>query len=432
MKKCYLAVISVDALVAEDIPTLLTYPNFSRIFTNAARVERVTSIYPTLTHPVHAALITGCTAGKTGVISNEIFPPLYSEKWYNELSQIKGLTLFHAAKAAGMTSAASRWPVTARGNEIIDYIIPEVIGDVKAGKPMEEALIWGGAGPIMEDIVLKNIGLLWDGNARPGYDIFGAVCASDIVRKYKPNLLFSHPGIVDSARHKNGLFGEAIEKALAMADEWIGLLAKAYQDAGIWEDTNFVVLSDHGQLETKRSVRLNALFAQEGLLSVDENGRVASYDAYVCSTGLSAQVYLKDKNDKVLEKLVWDYLNRLLERGDCGFSQILTKEESNANYGLWGDFTFVLETDGFTSFSEDPREPIFISRESGDYRVNRATHGHMPHKGPQPVFWATGSSFKKNAVLPIASILDIAPTLARTIGLSLPDADGKPLDELLK
>ena len=55
-------------------------------------------------------------------------------------------TIFHAAHAAGYTSACSRWPVTSLAGDVIDYLVPEVLreeADVAA------PLLRQGSGPIM-------------------------------------------------------------------------------------------------------------------------------------------------------------------------------------------------------------------------------------------------------------------------------------------
>ena len=130
--------------------------------------------------------------------------------------------------------------------------MPEVLdSDLAGGVDMETALIRGGAEPVLEDIVRPNLFLL-NGNSRPGYDAFSAACAADIVRRYKPNLLFTHWGMVDSARHRHGVFGPHIQDALKWIDKWVGWLADAYRDAGISEQTDFILLSDHGLLNVRR------------------------------------------------------------------------------------------------------------------------------------------------------------------------------------
>ena len=69
----HLIVVSVDAMVYEDLEYCKTLPNFSKILKDASVIERVCTIYPSLTHPVHATLITGKTAGGTGIVNNIAF-----------------------------------------------------------------------------------------------------------------------------------------------------------------------------------------------------------------------------------------------------------------------------------------------------------------------------------------------------------------------
>lgn len=432
MKERYLAVISVDALVSEDVPLLLSLPNSARLLGRAARVERMRTVYPSLTHPVHATLLTGRTCGGTGVANNEAFDPCAAEpRWLNSLSDIRCDTLVHAAKRAGLRCGVARWPVTARAGEWIDFLIPEVMdADLAEAGDVQTALVRGGAGPVFDDIARPHLALL-NGNSRPGYDAFSAACAAEMARSYRPHLLLTHWGMVDSARHRGGLFGPHIIRALTWIDDWLGMLINAYKEAGIFEQTDFVVLSDHGQLELDRMAALNAEMARQGLLDVDANGHVTQWQAYVNSCGLSAQVFVRDPENQALVGKVQELLEQWRAAGEYGFEKLLTREEAREEYGLYGEFSFVLETDGHTAFENRATGPVLRERQEGDGMV-LATHGHMPHKGPQPPLLAAGPSFRPHAKLEEGIITDVAPTLAAVLRLSLPQAEGKPLWSLLR
>ena len=54
-----LIVLSADALVYEDLAYLETLPNFRKYLSGGCRIERVRSIYPTITYPCHATMATG-------------------------------------------------------------------------------------------------------------------------------------------------------------------------------------------------------------------------------------------------------------------------------------------------------------------------------------------------------------------------------------
>ena len=56
----------------------------------------------------------------------------------------------------------------------------------------------------------------------------------------------------------------------------------------------------------------------------------------------------------------------------------------------------------------------------------------MPEKGPQPVFCAKGPAFKENYTGARANIWDLAPTLAKVLGIPYYACDGRALTELLK
>ena len=122
----------------------------------------------------------------------------------------------------------------------------------------------------------------------------------------------------------------------------------------------------------------------------------------------------------------------MAREGLYGFSRVFTREEVKDLYGLDGGFSFVIETDGFTSFSEDWRRPIVRELNISDYRFGHSTHGHMPEKGPQPPFMGMGPSFEKGAVLETGHITNHAPTFARILGVELPEAEGTVEEGILR
>ena len=132
----------------------------------------------------------------------------------------------------------------------------------------------------------------------------------------------------------------------------------AIKDAGIEQDTDLFIVSDHGQLNITRSVALNALLADKGLLTVNAEGQVTDYMAIAKSAGMSAQIYVKDQKDLGRVRAV---LEQMREDGLYGFERVFTAEEARREEGLYGDFSFVVETDGYTSFSNAFTRP-FVRR----------------------------------------------------------------------
>jgi len=436
----HLIIMSVDAMVFEDLQYAATLPNFRELFEKASMVEHMRSIYPSLTHPIHAALITGCYAEKTGITNNE--KPIIQQnkpEWYNRLDEIKCDTLIHAVKRAGGTVAACRWPMTSisefsagSSQPEVDYLIPEVI-TLGANESIGEVLSSNGSRVIMQDIAEPNLSIL-NGQERPEYDEFANKCAADIIKKYKPNLLLTHPGVVDTARHKFGLFGNKVTEAYNYIDRWLGKLIKATKEAGIFEKTDFVILSDHGHLEVKKLSRPNVEFLKEGFITLNADGTVRDWQVMMQSAGLSAQIFVKKE---FLIPCVEQMLLSMQKSGEYGIEQVLSAGECREKYNLLGDFSFVIEGDGETEFDnscESPKLQKYISRNANGNSSGYAhsSHGHIPEKGYQPPFLCVGPSFRTRSYLKHGRIVDVAPTCAEVLGVRLPQAQGEPMCDLLK
>ena len=159
---------------------------------------------------------------------------------------------------------------------------------------------------------------------------------------------------------------------------------------------------------------------------------MTDYDAWCLSGGMSALIFLKDPDNREKWEEMYRLLQHLCQEGIYGISQVFTREEAKRLHHLDGEFSFVVETDGFTSFGDSYQRPIVTNLTNEDYRYGQATHGYLPEKGIQPVFVAKGPDFRENVLLKEARLIDEAPTLAKLLGVSLDGADGKPLDELLK
>ena len=163
--------------------------------------------------------------------------------------------------------------------------------------------------------------------SHPGSDEFAMNCAIDILRRFAPDLLMIHPANIDGLRHKTGVFTAAVQEEVARTDGWIGRIMEAVAANGDLENTNFVLTSDHGQLNTVRTVNLNVFFADKGLISVGPDGSLTDWQAYCLSGGLSALVYLKDSENQALYQSVYSLLRQMADDGIYGFSQVFTREE---------------------------------------------------------------------------------------------------------
>lgn len=444
-----LIVISADGLVGEDVEAMVSMPGFQKYFAHCAKAESMRSIYPTITYPCHTTMSTGVYPDKHKVLGNLVFEPGGQKlpwKWFYKYNQWKE-DIFCAAHRAGLTTAAVFWPVTSC-HPCIDYLIPEYWAQSDS-QTLAEAFREGGSSPEVLEIIEKNLPIAHvpGGEIRtrhPENDEFILACTCDIIRRFAPDLLMIHPGNVDGLRHHHGVFGPEITKAVEDTDRYLAMVMDTLDETGLLSCTNVVLTSDHGLIDIERVVHLNQAFAQKGLLTIDISGKVmesggketfgklASWEACVLSGGTSALVYLNPKAGDQAREKTERVLAELTEEGRWGIGSIFTQEEIREKEHLGGDFAFVVETDGHSAFGDRLLPPAVTYFEKEDYRSGKATHGHLPDKGPQPVFLGVGPGFRQDARIARAQLVDGAPTYARLLGVHLQGADGVPMEGLLK
>lgn len=107
MSKRHVVVVSVDALVYEDLETLSKLYALAPRWDKMARVDGCAPIYPTITYPCHSTMMTGVYPDRHHIVNNEA-PILGVEHclWQHFRSSVKAPSIFDAAKKAGLTTAA--------------------------------------------------------------------------------------------------------------------------------------------------------------------------------------------------------------------------------------------------------------------------------------------------------------------------------------
>lgn len=425
-------VISSDAMVGEDLVQYRQTSSYRRLFAGGAQVRQVRSIYPSLTLPAHVTMMTGMYPEHHGIASNTLLTPgTVPAPWHWEYGPILCDTVFKAAKQAGRTTAAVFWPVTG-SNPDIDYLLADN-WPYGPGDTLEKAFRRTGTTPEVLQIVERHKAIYEHCQQKhPERDLFGIRCACDILRQFRPDLMLLHPANIDAVRHTQGIFGPHITKAVEELDDWLNALADAMEEAGVLEETNIFLVSDHGQRNFTRFVSLNVELARAGLIRLDGDGKVESWDAWCMTNGMSALIYLRDPADQGLHDRVYALLQQLQQTGLYGFSRLYTTEEARREEHLGGDFSFVVETDGYTSFGDWCTGPAARPADQPDYHCGRGDHGYLPTFGPQPILLANGPDIRPGALLEQARLVDEAPTYARILGGTLAGTDGRVLEELLR
>lgn len=435
MGKTRLVVFSLDSMVREDVEYLKTLPSFRQYFADDyAEVETIRTVYPSITYPVHASIVSGCYPEKTGVTNNSPFHTTQGEApWCWDHKYLKAPDIFTAAKKAGYRTAAVGWPVTGNHPDI-DCLIDEYWP--QKGESLMDAFRSMGSDERMLSIIEKNASIL-DGTyvlggrknviVQPNLDWFLVSSAADILENDLCDVLFLHGAYMDAIRHRRGVFNDMVSEGVRICDEEIGTLMRAIERGGHADETNVVLLSDHGQKDIVRALNVNVLFRDKGWIDVDAKGNVVSWKVYSLSNACSALIYVKDRKD---EEEVASYLRTLADEGIYGFTKVYDRENLQS-FHLSGDFSFVLESDGYTSLVNGVERPLVQNLDNTDYRYGRATHGYLPDKGPQPFFLGKGPAFRKGARLKRRPIVDEGPTFARILCVELPEAQGRVMEQLL-
>lgn len=424
-----LFVMSVDALFTENLADVRRMPGFAEILNRAAIFENVYCVYPTLTYVCHASIMSGCWPDRHGVPHNQILDPAIKDRnWYWDYSSLKVPTVFDWAKRAGLSTAAVGWPVTA-GSPVIDACVPEVweadpkvTSDPALLAPALDAIYEHGCSPRGYELYKRHKGILRN-NRTPELDEFDTACNEDIIRGLGANVLYTHQAMLDHARHEHGVLAPETQDALRMHDGWIQRCIAAMREAGTYDDTVFVILGDHGHVRIDYKLSPNVLLAKAGLLDVDEAGRVASWRAYMQSSGVSGQLFVSDDDAlraarAALQPLVDDGL----------LTDVFTHEEVRERFHEDGEFALMVEAAPNYGIGGDCTGELVTPAGSADYKYAISTHGHLPFRGPRPPFIVAGPGVVPGRYAG-ARLIDEAPTLMRLAGIPFDasEVDGEDL-----
>lgn len=423
MKK-KLLLLSIDAMVTEDLEILKTLPAFSEVLEKASIVKNIESVYPTLTHPAHVSIATGCYPDRHGIITNDEFRP--GERfspWLEKASLVRVPMLPQVARTHGYTVATVFWPLT------IGMDAEWVLGRdwVHEKSKTKQQTIADNSTPGLFDEVSDSVKSCWGKEHYEEADDFCFLSAEYLLRTYQPDITMIHVILIDHIRHAYGVFSPKLRTAYEFLDSGLSKLLSAMKDSGVYDNTIVCLTSDHGQLDIDRVVSLNRFFLEHGLIRCNAEGKLEDYIACAHSASLVSLIHVKE-TDTVKEAQIRDLL--LENKELLGIGELFTREETR-KLRLDGDYTFVVETDNHTAYSPRLDTEIVTTVDPTDWRTSVAGHGHLPQKGVKPMFIVRNPFSDRTCILERGKLVDEGPTMAALLGFSLPDCDGKPIAELL-
>lgn len=433
----YLYVLSFDGLSTLDFPYIQTLPHFNEFLDKASYCRNVVSIYPTLTYPAHVTIMTGRYPKKHGVINNTLLQPnRKSPDWYWHRRRISGQPLFELASTHGMKVAALLWPVTAKAK--IQYNLPEIFKN----RPWQSQILVSlfNGSPWFQWVLNYKFGKLRRGLWQPFLDDFVQKSLLYTVKQKNPDLTLAHFTDLDSMRHEHGFHSEDARQALERLDQKLGELIQALRDNGTYEQSTIIVLGDHAHLDGDKIVKLNVFLHDKGFLDLDVKGRVAAYQAIAKSCDGSCYIYVNSRVQssealRSLHQVLRKALEKFNREHHC-FESIYSQEEAR-DLGADPTCAFMLEANKGYYFLDSLEGEVLsqvLPEQIGVLpHYMQATHGYSPFKEDYTtVFLAAGEGIKEGIIVEQMNLIDEGPTLAKLLGLSLEETDGRCVDEILK
>jgi predicted AlkP superfamily pyrophosphatase or phosphodiesterase len=393
-----LLVVSIDGLDhrwLRDADELgVKIPTLRRLMREGVRADGVVGIVPTVTWPSHTTMISGVSAPKHGIISNNQ-PDKPGHRWWY-VSYLKARTLWHLTHAKGQRSAAVWWPVTVGAD--IDFNLPEFWEDPNHYPRLLAPVASRGTPGLT-------------GRIRAAYPAFGkahfddhqkALAARFILEAEKPALFLLHLGDLDSAQHATGAFSANAKATLEHQDELIGYILEVLP-----ERTFVVIVSDHGFETEELALRPKVLLAGEGI---------------------EAEVLIAEGLFGVTDPEAAKYFRSLAGKRKTGVAREVPMAEVRAMAPSLAHWRAAFEpvmgvtakAAGITAKDASGEAPAGL----GDQRGH---HGLWPTRSDYRasfVVWGPGIAPK---LIPEISMLDIAPTLADILGVKLPEIEGRSL-----
>ena len=417
-----LVIISVDGMKPEYVTAADAHgekvPNLRKFLKEGAYAEGVMGVIPTVTYPSHTTLVTGVLPATHGIWANTTFDPLQRnyEGWYWYAEDIRVPTLWDAAARAGRTTASLQWPVTVGAK--ITWNIPELW---RAGTPEDAKLIHAVATTGLMEEAAAEIGDYRGGSdtSAEGDEVRGKY-AVWILEKKHPGLLLLHLTALDHVEHETGVFSPESLAIMERLDAVIGSV-RAAAETVVPGRAVVAVVSDHGFVNYDQQLNLFPAFRDAKLFTVDEKGKIIDWRAMPWVTGGSAAIVLKDPKDAATVTEVRTLLTEIADDPASGINRILDAEELR-NRGAYPNASF------FVGLKPGWRTGHSLEGAVASKVKPGGTHGELPFIVPlRSSFFVVGPNIPPGKKLGVIDMIDIAPTLAKEVGLTLPKAEGKPL-----
>lgn len=427
-------IVAFDGLQPSQVRADLT-PNLFNFAEDGVTFARNHPVFPTVTRINVASLVTGRHPGAHGLAGNTVVIREYAPN--NIVEAMEPVLTRVAAKTGDVLLVPTLADILHKLGEEYVAVGVGTSGNAYVQNPRAEAL--GGATIHPEFCLPRNlhdriVNLFgpWPAKATPNVDQMDhgvRVLTDHVLTERDPAVAliwFSEP---DSSNHKAGVGSVLSNGALASADEQFGRIIGWLKRKGVLEETDVIVVSDHGYATIESVVDIEAELRKAGFPHGGQPGGVL-----VAPNGGAVLFYAHEADPVTVERLArWlaqqPWCGAMLAAERVGIVPgTLPASIGNIDGRRSPDLTMSFR---WSSASNDAGFPGQTASSGGP--VGIGTHGGMSRHELRNTLIMRGPSFLRSTVIdtPTGNI-DVAPTILHLLGLpGGDDMDGRVLHEAL-
>jgi predicted AlkP superfamily pyrophosphatase or phosphodiesterase len=415
----HVVLISLDGFPASALADpRMPVPTLQRLARDGTVAKELLPVNPVVTWPNHTTMVTGVRPAVHGVMWNGLLlrdgeGPLRVEPWRDKTELVRAPTVYDAAHAGGLTTAEVDWVAIFKARTIT-WAFPEV---PSVSGSVEQEMIAAGL------LSANDVTTFHEHTSGAWRDQRWTDAAVHIIERHKPNLMLFHLLALDGINHEYGPGTPASQTAMAFLDAQVARVLTALDRAGIRAQTTVMIVSDHGFRVAARSIHPNVTLRELGLITGNAGDLRA--EAWSLSWGGAAGIYVRDRTrrDEVLARIAGPL--RAMEGVERAIgSQDLASVNFPEPSALDQAPDLVLTAaKGYDFEEEDTGPPITPARAD-----------HLGHHGAiesdpdmAAIFIASGHDVAPGQSLDVVRNLDIAPTIAEWLGVTLPGVEGQSL-----
>jgi predicted AlkP superfamily pyrophosphatase or phosphodiesterase len=426
----HVVLISIDGFhpdMYED--SIWPTPNLRGLMKRGTYADHMKSVFPSYTYPSHTAMLTGALPARSKINFNQ---PIGSKgEWFWFTSAVKVPTLWQVFKTQGLTTAAVEWPVSVTPD--IAWDLPE-IWDIRHPDDRITAARQYATRGLIEEVEQNATGKLDSTNFNDNYyslDENAGRAAAYIFATHKPAFMAVHFATVDGFEHNQGRDGDSVRLAVACNDRAIGDILEAIQKSGLQDSTTVIIVGDHGFSTIHTVFRVNMLIRHVAAVFIASGGSAFLY-RYRGTTKedvpgiIQAVTAALDSLPADKRKLFRIIDRQELDRMGADSSAILALAAVPGTVfsGAIAKASVANSGPG-TLIQQNPLEGVFVPTHGGHHGYDPAIHDMYTG------FIAEGAGIIKGGHIQELCVTDIAPLVAKLLGVPFTCSDGKLVEGIL-